>query len=421
MEPLLGDATVGTQNPIPQDQSNFRIHHIAPSPRSLEELTGPPYRLNDDPLQDYAAGLLGAFRDLKSAGDYATPARRSLHFQHPLEEILDGWTPCTGDVLYLGGRWEDKYEWNISTASTWITALCRLIRNTKRLANDCRHRHEQLPIRELLSLPSICLRLRLELQDNHTAVSDEDEPEMSPEANEETYPLALRYLRNTAAWQSAIHPLYFREHTEISLRSKISPSTVVIPVVIPDTCAPDEPIVNLAVHHMLEKLHLDREAERVQSVIQEIKNKVSPVHFCGTVHCDASLMGMVVASMDNAMPLPNGMTLRKLRVIKKLVTILLLVKRLHAADPRVTFDIPASGGLIFPWASPTVGMPVAVAWSMEAALTVVWEREVMEFIREFTKASARSKNSPSGSICGDFEDAQDAGMHPRQRLNRQVV
>jgi hypothetical protein len=115
--------------------------------------------------------------------------------------------------------------------------------------------------------------------------------------------------------QSAIHYIFSSTQKSHTFKD-ITLDFVVIPIVTPDTCAPDEPIVNSVLDYMLERLHLDREAERVQSVIQEIQNKVSPVHFCGTVHCDASLMGMVAACMDSTMPLPNGMTLRKLRVIK---------------------------------------------------------------------------------------------------------
>ncbi len=77
---------------------------------------------------------------------------------------------------------EDRYKWNINTASLWITTLCHVIKETKRLASNCRNRIDntidsdalrdlaevlnvlmflsnRVPIRQLLSLPSIERRL----------------------------------------------------------------------------------------------------------------------------------------------------------------------------------------------------------------------------------------------------------------------
>ncbi len=119
-------------------------------------------------------------------------------FGRPLDDILDGWLPGPNDTLapkqvHMGNPYgllrphlagarvvgeENRYEWNINTAPLWVTALCHMIKETKRLASNCRthfnntidsnallhliydlvalHFHSyRLPIRQLLSLLSI--------------------------------------------------------------------------------------------------------------------------------------------------------------------------------------------------------------------------------------------------------------------------
>src|SRR5258708_16347802 len=128
-------------------------------------------------------------------------------FGCPLDDILDGWLPGPNDTVtpkqvHVGDPYaklrphlasarvvgsEDRYEWNIDTASLWITALCHFIRETKRLASNCRNRDNNtidsdalldlvydliglqfmsycVPIRQLLSLPSIQSRLNLDFK-----------------------------------------------------------------------------------------------------------------------------------------------------------------------------------------------------------------------------------------------------------------
>ncbi len=126
-------------------------------------------------------------------------------FRRPLDEILDGWLPGPDDCLapkqvYVGNAYtvlqrrlanarvvgsEDRYEWSIDTASLWIATLCHLIKEAKRLASNCRPNKNiidsdslhgliyalaalhflsyRVPIRHLLSLPSIQSRLNHDL------------------------------------------------------------------------------------------------------------------------------------------------------------------------------------------------------------------------------------------------------------------
>jgi len=103
--------------------------------------------------------------------------------------------PHLASARIVGG--EDRYEWNINTASSWITALCHVIRETKRLASNCRNSTNntidsdallylvsalvalqflsyRVPIRQLLSLPSIQSKLNLDLNITHEDLVSDD-------------------------------------------------------------------------------------------------------------------------------------------------------------------------------------------------------------------------------------------------------
>jgi hypothetical protein len=186
--------------------------------------------IKDDPLPDYAANLLAALRDLdvKSNGfDFMSFVIRSclpkiqhrlgadvFVFQCPLDDILDGWVPEPGETLapkqvllgpaydilreYLASLVErDRCEWNIKTAPMWITTLCRVIKRTKQLASECYNRSNKtidsdnlnrlifalsglyflsyhVPILQLLSLPSVKLRLSQNLKSRGEALVIDD-------------------------------------------------------------------------------------------------------------------------------------------------------------------------------------------------------------------------------------------------------
>ena len=178
------------------------------------------HHVNNGPLPEYAANLLVAIRDLDMVSNgslfVALVIRSCLpmiahrlsadlySFIHPLEDILDGWSPGRDDTLapkqvpahkvysafllphltsaQVVGK-EDKYEWCINTASIWISALCHVIKKTKRFAAICRNHSNNIinsnalhnlthalvalhflshcvPILSLLSLPFIQSRLR---------------------------------------------------------------------------------------------------------------------------------------------------------------------------------------------------------------------------------------------------------------------
>jgi hypothetical protein len=98
----------------------------------------------------------------------------------------------------------------------------------------------------------------------------------------------------------------------------------------------------------------------------------------------------------------------------------LLAKTFQAANSPVSFDLPASHGIIFPWALPTIGIPLPVAQSMEDTLMDVWYREVVKFAQEYGKPAASSMQStmslPSGSVPGDPTFA--SAMISLDRLSR---
>ncbi len=78
-----------------------------------------------------------------------------------------------------------------------------------------------------------------------------------------------------------------------------------------------------------------------------------------------------------------------------------LAGMLRAAHSGVTFQIPMSHGLIFPWALPTIGISLPVATSMETALMTIWLRELGKFAERFSTMS-----SPAGSISEGVPDVQ---------------
>ena len=95
---------------------------------------------------------------------------------------------------------------------------------------------------------------------------------------------------------------------------------VVTPITYPDTCAPEEDFVESGISYMLNNLNLyfNPQSEIAKSLIEEFKERVLPVKFSGIVHCEASLMGMIAASQDEMIPLPNGMKREELEALKVL-------------------------------------------------------------------------------------------------------
>ena len=141
-------------------------------------------------------------------------------FNHPLNDILDEWSPKPEDHLnptrvrihevhilrqhlpkaLVPGK-KDIYEWSITTASMWVSALCHLIKEAKRSADGCldpSHKTKtinsdalrelilvlsslhflssRVPIRQLFALPSILSKLEHEVVDNIDAsIVNDDE------------------------------------------------------------------------------------------------------------------------------------------------------------------------------------------------------------------------------------------------------
>jgi len=78
-------------------------------------------------------------------------------FKQPLNDILNCWVPEPGDILapkqvpilstgywmvqiHLAATWvseEGLYQWNVNTASAWMTTLCYVIKEAKQLACIC--------------------------------------------------------------------------------------------------------------------------------------------------------------------------------------------------------------------------------------------------------------------------------------------
>jgi hypothetical protein len=82
------------------------------------------------------------------------------------------------------------------------------------------------------------------------------------------------------------------------------------------------------------------------------------------------------------------------------------------ARPHISLQVPASHGVVFPWALPTIGISLGIAESLETSLKEVWRREVGTFAEEFDKRSKgiqSAMSSPSHSISEvalyDFLDA----------------
>ena len=129
---------------------------------------------------------------------------------------------------------------------------------------------------------------------------------MVPEPGEDSFSIALRYLRNAVAWNSAISYILNSVKVSPSLKD-IALDFVVTPIASPDTCAPGEYLVDNAITRMLQKLSLDSQSETAKLLIEEFKTRLLPVKFSGTVHSEASLMGMMVACRNKSLPLPNGL------------------------------------------------------------------------------------------------------------------
>jgi hypothetical protein len=144
---------------------------------------------------------------------------------------------------------------------------------------------------------------------------DLDGAEMTPERGEGASSMFLRYLRSAVAWVSAMNYIFYGVKTSRSFKD-IALNFTVTPVASPNECAPEGPFVDNAITYMLKKLGSDPQSEKAKDLIEEFKKTVLPVAFRGTVHCEASLMGMIVACKENTMPLPSGLRHEELEVFK---------------------------------------------------------------------------------------------------------
>ena len=139
---------------------------------------------------------------------------------------------------------------------------------------------------------------------------------MAPEAGEDASSMARCYLCNAVAWTRAMYYIFNGLKASISFKD-ISLDFIVTSLASPDSCASEGPLMDSAIKYMLKKLGLERESKKARSLITEFETKVKlPVKFRGTVHCEASLMGMVVAYQDNTMTLPDGVQRKELEVFK---------------------------------------------------------------------------------------------------------
>jgi hypothetical protein len=144
-----------------------------------------------------------------------------------------------------------------------------------------------------------------------------DGPDMTLEADEDSPSMARRYLRNVVAWHSAMYYILRSVKNSRSFKD-IMLDFVVTPVASPDACAPEELLVNAAIAYMLNKVAWDPQSKKAESLIQEFKKKILPLKFRGAVHCEASLMGLVVACQDDTIPLPDDIKREELEVFKVL-------------------------------------------------------------------------------------------------------
>ncbi|KAF9508254.1 hypothetical protein BS47DRAFT_1350567 [Hydnum rufescens UP504] len=457
-----------TQNPTPKDRPKFKIETITPSSTTLDELTALPYLAIDDPLPMNVNGLrfgMFIFRSClpeithRLAGDVYV-------FDRPVEDILNGWSPTEpNDVLtpkrvhlksdypilrsllanILVAGTDNQYEWSIGTASVWIAALCRVIKEPKtrlgyalgRLILTSSSLHFLsfgIPIRQLLSLNSIQValnRARKYFVDYSTA--PDDGAEMAPERGEDASSMFLRYLRSAVAWVSAMNYIFHGVKSSRTFKD-ITLNFAMTPLASPNECAPEGPFVDGAVTYMLKKLGSGAQSEKAKELIEEFKKTVLPVAFRGTVHCEASLMGMIVACKDSTIPLPTGVRREELEVFKNVVTdngvgvigvgkkccwcCSQLAEQLNIAHPHISLQVPASHGLVFPWALPSIGISLAIAESLETALKEVWHQQVGKFAEEFDKRSGgiqSGMSSPSDSISEAALDALAEELLTRRR------
>jgi hypothetical protein len=250
----------------------------------------------------------------------------------------------------------DWCQWSPETASRWIEILREMLGFAKSAVRDCRIRTRSdvgpssvkiddravdladtalsllmfivtLPLRDVFDLDSMRVRLsghdlasdvysapgkpewfRLWLNVPHGGrdvgiVDDEDAPKL-PEENISTS--VLRYLDNAVAWHCAAQYVYegVRKHMgEISLTMVHTP----VPV-SHHACAPAEPFVERAILKAFANLNIG-DLEYRASLTQKIKGELRDRTSCtGTVHCEASLMRLIVSSVVDAGSRPDYLT-----------------------------------------------------------------------------------------------------------------
>ncbi|KAF9505023.1 hypothetical protein BS47DRAFT_596474 [Hydnum rufescens UP504] len=239
----------------------------------------------------------------------------------------------------------------------------------------------------------------------HVDVDDEDPRELP---DRDIAGSVLRYLGNVVAWRRAILYVYrgVQKHMgDISLTLVLTPAPV-----SRRACAPVNPIVARAILKAFDSLGIEDPHRR--SLLTETVNNKLPTQtaFTGTVHCEASLMGLIISSVVDVGPLPNYLTKETVEgAFKGLTTetgfatigvgkkccwcCAWLAKRLHIAHPEIKFDIPRSHGQMYPWALPPVGVTVEDALALEGELEGILDRVVRRVVEEISISNALSQTS----------------------------
>ncbi|KAF9505016.1 hypothetical protein BS47DRAFT_596301 [Hydnum rufescens UP504] len=337
----------------------------------------------------------------------------------------------------------DHCEWSPKTAPWWIRMLCRTLEFLKTAVSVDQGLSKlmlllKLPLRDVFELYSMRILLSgpgpypasnpdsapgspSDHVDDNVDIDDEDPRELP---DRDIPGSALRYLGNVVAWRRAILYVYrgVQKHMgDISLTLVLTPAPV-----SRRACAPMNPIVARAILKAFDSLGIEDPHRR--SLLTETVNNKLPTQtaFTGTVHCEASLMGLIVSSVVDVGPLPNYLTketvestFKRLTTETGFVTIGVgkkccwccawLAKRLHIAHPEIKFDIPRSHGQMYPWALPPVGVTVEDALALEGELEGILDRVVRRVVEETSISNALTNTSSTlGSISPGSEPDLDS-------------
>ncbi|KAG1892017.1 hypothetical protein F4604DRAFT_1640851 [Suillus subluteus] len=223
--------------------------------------------------------------------------------------------------------------------------------------------------------------------DNEDLYDSDESDNLNPEHRESSGGRVLRHLKGIAAWHAAIASLTTPTYSKI-IRSELSLSLLEIPHASFDIANLDD----IYEASSFNALFLSQSSIAFKDLTKSILKRHLSQTFSGTVHAEATLMGLLtyfsssssrvafemplrddhVAALDKLLEpasiIINATTENVVAVGRKCCWCCDRLRVELLGANRTRFKFPSSNGVIYPWSPPRVGVDVKVLQRLEFAL-----------------------------------------------------